>query len=40
MTSGFLRVLNSDVVKDSEWIYESKKGEERVCAVRNDHDVP
>jgi hypothetical protein len=29
MTSGFLKVLNSDVVKDSEWIYESKKGEKK-----------
>lgn len=31
MTSGFLKVLTSDVVKDAEWIYESKNGEKSVC---------
>jgi hypothetical protein len=29
VTRVFLKVLNSDAVKDSEWIYESKKGEKK-----------
>jgi hypothetical protein len=33
MTRGFLKVLNSDVVKDLEWIYESKKGRKIVCCA-------
>lgn len=33
MTSGFLKVLTSEAVKGSEWIYESKNGEKQ-CALR------
>jgi hypothetical protein len=33
MTSGVLKVLNSDVLKDSEWIHESKKREKK-CLLR------
>jgi hypothetical protein len=34
MTRGFLKVLNSDIVKDSKWIYGSRRGKGSVYCAR------